>query len=60
MKTKRTAARMTHLNISKLNRYFLSATTRELMEATIQLSEKVPIFKEKLKKIILENRVKGD
>tara|TARA_R110002020_G_scaffold258465_1_gene472269 strand:- start:514 stop:693 length:180 start_codon:yes stop_codon:yes gene_type:complete len=50
MTTKRMAARMSHLNINKLDRYYHRPELRKLLEALIVLSEENQYVRNKLNK----------
>ena len=48
MKTKIISTRLTNLNITKIKQYFQYATTRQVLETIIELSEIDTIFRNKI------------
>lgn len=58
MKTIHKAARLSHLDVNKIARYFEKPTIREFIEATIKASEENEYLKNKIKEQIKQGRVK--
>ena len=54
--TKHVAARLSHLNIAKIGRYFDKPTYRQLLQAIIKTSEDNPYIREKIKQAIKEGK----